>query len=310
MPRRRPIIGLALGGGGARAGVHVGVLKAFEAQKIPIDIIAGTSAGALIGGMYAAKRSADFIEKKILEYTESDLLKRTKFNFLTQVHEKEKNDLNVWEKLAGFIKKEYFLAMSLTKQSIISSQDFMENIAFFIEEVNIENLKLPFAALTTDLEKGEEVVLQKGPLKEAVYASSAIPGMVPPLQLEDKFLFEGGIVNMIPVSVVKDMGAELIIAVDISKLVTRQVAIKNCLDAVVRANAIMSWKLNQLRLRFADVVISSSNLDIYWADFTKTKELIKLGEQGASIRMDEIKKKMELPLKRRLLSLTKIFQKG
>lgn len=297
MAKRRPIVGLALGGGGARAAIHVGVLKAFEDQKIPIDIIAGTSAGALIGGMYAAKRNSGYIEERILEYLESDLFKRTKFNFLTQVNDKGKDDNNVWERFTGFIKKEYLLAMSLTKQSIVSSQIFMENIAFFIDELNIESLEIPFAAVTTDLAGGEEAVLRKGLLRESIYASSAVPGVVPPMLINGRVLFEGGTVNMVPISVVKSMGAEVVIAVDISKPLTREMSITNCLDAVMRANAIMNREINRCKLRLADVLICPPDLHIYWADFTKTKDLIRLGEQEALKHLEAIKERIEISFK-------------
>lgn len=180
---RRPVVGLALSSGGPRGAAHVGVLKVFEEHRIPIDIIVGTSMGAMVGGAYAAGVPIARIEE---EWLKTDLLRVAK-SFLPTF------PLHGWS----------------------SGGNILKMLQGLLGEIKIEALPIKFAAVATDIDTGSEVVLQEGPLVEAIRASSSIPGLFVPVEHEGRFLVDGGLVNPLPVDVARQLGAEVVIAVDL-----------------------------------------------------------------------------------------------
>lgn len=189
----RPTVGLALSTGGPRGAAHVGVLKVLEEHKIPIDIVVGTSIGALVGGAYAAGVPLARIEE---EWLKTDLLRVAK-SFLPTF------PIRGWS----------------------SGSNVLRMLRGLLGGVRIEELPRKFAAVAADLVTGQEVVLQSGPLVEALRASSSIPGLFVPVERDGQVLVDGGLVNPLPVDVVRRLGAEVVIAVDLSyypKLLPRQ----------------------------------------------------------------------------------------
>lgn len=180
---RRPIIGLALSSGGPRGAAHAGVLRVLEEHHIPIDIIVGTSMGAMVGGAYAAGVPITRIEE---EWLKTDLL-RVARSFLPTF------PLHGWS----------------------SGSNVLKMLQGLLGQVKIEDLPIKFAAVATDIETGTEVILQKGSLVEAIRASSSIPGLFVPVEHDGRFLVDGGLVNPLPVDVVRRLGAEVVIAVDL-----------------------------------------------------------------------------------------------
>jgi NTE family protein len=176
-------IGWALGGGAARGLAHIGVLKVLEKYKIPIHIIAGTSMGAFIGGAYAGGMEASRMEEIAIN-TNKKLLARM-----------------------------FSLAVSFS--GLIDGKKIEEFLKVVLEEKNIEELDKRFACVATDILTGEEVIIDKGPLVEAIMASISIPAIFTPVYYRNRFLVDGGIVNPVPVNVAKKMGADIIIAVNV-----------------------------------------------------------------------------------------------
>jgi NTE family protein len=174
-------IGLALGSGSVRGFAHIGVLKVLEEEKVPIDFIAGTSIGALIGAAYASGLNARLLEKIALS-TE-------------------------WRSLVDF---------TVPKTGFIAGREVEKYIARIIEYKNFSELNIPLNIVATDISKGEKVIFDKGNVAKAVRASISIPGVFKPVKLDKKELVDGGLVDPIPVDVVKEMGAAKIIAVDLS----------------------------------------------------------------------------------------------
>jgi len=180
-------IGLALGGGSARGLAHVGVILALEAYNIPIDIIAGTSIGSVVGSLYAAGASIDQLEEAALS------IKKSKTLFL--------------------------IDLVLPHSGLISGERIEEMLNdLFLEDKTFADLKIPFAAVATEIESGAEVILNQGKVIDAVRASISIPGIFTPVKYENYYLVDGGVVNPVPVDVVKMMGADIIIAVSLAKI--------------------------------------------------------------------------------------------
>jgi NTE family protein len=177
-------IALVLGSGGARGLAHIGVIKALEEHKVPVGLVTGTSIGALIGGLFASGINVNSLEKIVREVDKIMVAKILMPKLFA----------------AGFIDN--------------------KRVIVFIKEltgsVRIENLKLPFAAVATDFITGEEVIFDKGPLVDAIMASIAIPTVFQPVLLNNRYLIDGGLSNPLPISVAKEMGAQKIIAVNVS----------------------------------------------------------------------------------------------
>jgi NTE family protein len=181
----KPKVGLALGAGAARGCAHIGVLDAIREKGIPVDFIAGTSIGSLVGAVYASGK---------LEALRQSLLTMD------------------WKEILY-----YFVEISRPRGGFIDGKKVVGFVEEFVDETDIRNLRIPFRAVATDIHDGSSVVMEDGPLLAAIRASIAIPGVFTPVVREDRVLVDGGLVNPVPVDVVRDMGAEFIIAVDINQ---------------------------------------------------------------------------------------------
>ncbi|MBI3638610.1 patatin-like phospholipase family protein [Candidatus Wolfebacteria bacterium] len=180
-------VGLALGGGGAKGLAHIGVIKALEAAGIKIDFISGTSMGSLIGGFYAATGDVRVLEELFLKLKKGDIFPMSKLL--------RKRDGNLFR-----------------------DKSIIELLEADIKGVKIKDCKIPFAAVATDVKNGEDVIIKKGSLTDAIRASSALPVVFAPVSMGGKLLMDGGFSNPVPADVCRDMGAEIVIAVDVSSI--------------------------------------------------------------------------------------------
>lgn len=248
---QRPRIALVLGGGAARGFAHVGVIRALEQEKIPIDLIVGTSVGSLIGALYAHEMNSFELEWTAFTLERDDLL-----------------DYALLSATMGPIRGER-LEMFVNKK---------------IPVTQIEALKIPFAAVATDLNRGTRVVLDRGALARAIRASCAIPGVFQPVEHQGRLLVDGGAVDNLPVAVAREKGADIVIAVDISQNVTNY-NITNLIDVTLQAVNIMFAENVINKRRDADVLISPAVGSVAMMDFTQKKRLmlagIEAGQQAA-----------------------------
>lgn len=283
-------VGLALGGGGGRGLAHLGVLCALERGGIPIDLIAGTSMGALIGGIYALKPRCDLVIERLRLYLESNEFKKTNPEFL---HSHDPNEASryegIFQRFASFIKKGFFYTQSLTKLAPISEENFAQNINFLVEDVEIQQTRIPMAIIALDLKSSEEVVLREGSLRKAVSASCAIPGILPPVKMNGRELVDGGWIDRVPVGPAREMGADLVVAVDVAEGPDDTEDLTTGLGIVMRTNEISRFALSQLQLKCADVVIYPDISRVHWSDFGHLDECLQAGEQATLEKLEEIK---------------------
>ncbi|MFH0930888.1 MAG: patatin-like phospholipase family protein, partial [Candidatus Zixiibacteriota bacterium] len=248
-------IGLALAGGGSKGLAQIGILKVFEKEKIPVDFIAGTSMGGVIGGLYACGYSAEEIKKLVLEINWQDLFSDTPPRLsllLSQREESEKYLFQVYfEGLKPSIPKALTSGQKLTN---LFTQLTMQ--ANFEAGSDFDKLKIPFRAVTTDLVSGQEIVLGKGDLSEALRATLAIPLIFTPVELEGKLLVDGGLVDPIPVQITRNMGADFVIAINTSSELLSSSQIKGPLDIANQSTSIMTLERKEQELKKADFVIS------------------------------------------------------
>ena len=299
---RKLRFGLALGGGGARGLAHIGVLKVLEGAGIPIDVIAGTSSGALIGALYACGYNASSIERESIEFLESSEYRRARLEFLKdEIGEKGSRPIR---KIISYAKWKLIYNLSLVKLALVSEKRIEAIVNSILPDKNIEDLRIPFACVSTDLASNGELCFTRGPLREAVRASITIPGLFPPLKLEGRRLVDGGAVNLVPVEVAFRLGADLVVAVDVrgSFPHSSHQELKTGLDVILRTSYISGIFLNELRLRKADVVIRPDVSNIHWVNFKKLDYCIKKGEESARAKLPEIHK---LIRKRRVETLWK-----
>jgi NTE family protein len=258
-PPPKPKIALVLGGGAARGFAHVGVIRALEQEKIPIDLVVGTSVGSLIGAIYAADLSSFDLEWTAFQLEKDDLFDFGVLNAVTGMGFAKGDKLEAWVKS-------------------------------HIKATNIENMKLPFAAVATDLNWGYKVVLDKGSVARAIRASAAIPGIFQPVQHQGKILVDGGVVDNIPISVAKAKGADIVIAVDISANLGNT-SIHNLVDVTLQATNIMFALNVEHAKKDADILITPAGIgDIGMLDFTQKKRCMQAGIEATQAAMPTIHK--------------------
>ena len=287
-------IGLALGGGGARGLAHLGVLCELEREGIPIDLLSGTSMGALIGSVYALSPRCDFVVERFRRYLDSKEFGRTNPEFLHfHNHEEAPTYQGIFQRFASFIKKGIFYSQSLTKRAPVSEESFSQNINLLVDDVEIQQTQIPLAVVALDLKSGQEVVLREGPLRTAVKASCAIPGILPPVESGDRELVDGGWIDRVPIRPAREMGADLVIAIDVAEILSDTEDYDTGLGIVLRTTDISRFALGRLQLKEADVVISPDVSGIHWSDFGHLDECLAVGEQATQEKMDEIKSLMK-----------------
>jgi NTE family protein len=283
-------IGLALGGGGARGLAHIGVLKVLEEEAIPIDIIVGTSAGALIGGAYAAGLSPEELMARADEYLNSPEFQSSTIKAIEDVH--SKGDAGLAHKIQAYVKNRFYLAQAMFKPALLSSEEFQSMIDFFIPDISVEDTRIPFRAVATDLVTGTQVVFSSGPLRQAVMASCAVPGAIEPLQDGTRCLSDGGIICLVPSSEARKAGADIVVAVAVDRDICTAAEFHTCREVYDRAVAIMSNKLENYELQDADIVIRPDVGDLHWSDFSHARDLILQGETATREHIDAIRSAM------------------
>ncbi len=257
----KPKVALVLGGGAARGFAHIGVIRELEREKIPVDMIVGTSVGSLIGAIYASERNSFELEWTAFQLGKDDLLDYGILNALSGM------GVAKGDKLEAFVKSK-------------------------VPAVNIEDLKIPFAAVATDLNRGTRVVLDKGPVATAVRASSAIPGVFQPVNFQGRMLVDGGVIDNIPAAVAREKGADIVIAVDIGEQVVNY-HITDIIDVMLQSITIMGAENARFHKKDADVLVSPRVGDVGMLDFTQKKRCMQAGIDAAQKAMPEIKAKIE-----------------
>ena len=289
MAKEKLKVGLALGGGGARGLAHIGVLKVLERENIPIDLITGTSIGAIIGGAYALKKDISAIEKIAEKYS-----KISEFNIDFSFSEKERKDkLFFLKKMSDFLKKGYILNLELRRKYIDEGEEIKKIIKDLVGDKAFTDTKIPFAVVAADLIKGEKVILNQGKLFDALLASSSIPGMFPPVILDKKILVDGGIVDVVPIQAAQSLGANFVIAVNMSQAIKERVEFNNAVEIFFRSDSITSAELRKLQLSFADVMITPKVGRFHWSDFSKPEQCVREGEIATQNIILELKKKLK-----------------
>jgi NTE family protein len=280
-------VGLVLGGGGARGLAHVGVIKILCREGIPINFIAGSSMGALIGGIYAQNPDPDLLYTRVRSFIKSPRFKKLGVNNFKKKSEKDPDDL--LKQLTHRVKRQLVINLAANRLSVLKAERLQIAITSLLENTMIEDCEVPFACVASDLRSGESITLRKGRIRPAVEGSSAIPGFLPPVNHNGQILIDGGVSNNFPVNVVHQMGAKFVIAIDASLNFDTNMEVDNVIDLVIRSAQISVRHLDDHLKEHADFVIKPDTGDIHWSEFNRVDELIKKGEGAAIEALPKIK---------------------
>jgi NTE family protein len=249
-------IALVLGGGAARGFAHIGVIKALEAQGIVPSMVVGTSAGSVVGALYASGMGGFELQKLALQMEEDMVADWTLPN-------------------RGMFKGEAL-------QSFINQK---------VQNLPIQKLTKPLGVVATDLQSGEMVVFRRGDTGTAVRASSAVPGVFQPVEISGRDYVDGGLTSPVPAQVARTMGADFVIAVDISSVVQRD-KLAGTLDVLLQTFAIMGHAISRHELEDADIVIRPQTAEVNSTDFEGRHLAILEGEKAAAAIMPELKARL------------------
>jgi len=302
-------IGLALGGGGARGFAHIGILKVLEREGIRPDIIVGTSVGSIIGGAIASGMTVNALEERADDLLESDLYRSSELKAMGDAESGAEQRMS--RRIQNYFKTKIRLAQALFRPGILPSKDMEDFINFFIPDIQIEETVVPFGAVTTDLTSGECVFIKHGSLRQAILASSSVPGALPPVEVEGRQLADGGIICTVPAGYAVEHGADIVIAVSIDRNILLGSELQTAVDIYVRAGEIMGFHLEQHHLKHADLVIRPNLGNIHWTDFSQSKQLIALGEAAAKEKLPELRRLAEAAAPKGFMGrLTRSARKG
>lgn len=268
-------VGLALGGGAARAFSHIGVLDGLTKHGVPIDIVTGTSMGAIIGAMYTTLPDVAAIKSRFADYVASDEFSDSGFNFFKEL---DSHDVGLLAEMGRLARRGVFNALMVTKTALVSEKTAASSYAYLVEDVSVAQTRIPFAAVALDLKSGEPVVLNQGRLRAVIAASCAMPGVLNPVELDGRMLVDGGWTESVPVRAARQLGADFVIAVDVGDALRKFAPPRNALDIIARADYLARNALNREQLKAADIVLSPENGVAHWADFSTSEQAIERGE--------------------------------
>jgi NTE family protein len=285
----RPRIGLVLSGGGARGISHIGVLRVLERLRIPIDYIAGTSMGGIVGGAYASGVTAEEMERWVLETDWRSMFSDAPDRRVQTIGSKIDDRKQLFSPEFGIRDG----ALTLP-QGVVGGmkQAALLRLLTGTDTEHFDELPIPFRAVATDLETGEVVVLERGDLPRALRATMSIPGAFAPVEIDGRLLVDGGLVRNLPVDVVRRMGAEIVIAVNIGTPLFKRDALGSVLGVSWQMLNILTEQNVQAQiasLGSADVLISPDLRDVSLVDFERAREAIAIGEAATEAASERLR---------------------
>jgi NTE family protein len=255
--RKKKTLGLALGGGGARGLAHIGVLKVLEQEGFRADCVAGTSVGSLIGALLCCGYTWE------------------------QMHELARS--TNWSDLVSIV---------VPKMGLINTHKLERLVDRLAGGRSIEDLPIPFRAVAVDITRGEEVVLKRGLVSRAVRASSAIPGIFEPVRWEGRLVVDGGLLANVPTHVARDMGAEVVIAVDLAADRSKTRDPENILDVMFYSLSILIRGQSQRGAAAADVPVAPDLAGFSFRDLSRLEEMIGRGEEAMRTAVGVLRRKL------------------
>ncbi|MBY4868617.1 patatin-like phospholipase family protein [Burkholderia anthina] len=291
-PAGRPSVGLVLSGGGARGYAHLGVLKVLEENRIPIDCIAGTSMGAVVGGLYASGMAADEMQKRLSEVNLADIAFDVTDRADLPQSSREDERLYINGLTLGFGKKGVKAPVGLVQGNRL--QALLANwTAAVPTNQPFDQLPIPYRAVATDLQTGQMVVLDHGSLPLAIRASMAMPGLFAPAEINGRALVDGGLVSNLPVDTARQMGAKVVIAVDIGSQLRPLDALASPADVMQQMVGILirqNVTSQRKQLDAQDILLTPDLGSLAFTDFQNARQAIAAGAAAATAALPRLKR--------------------
>lgn len=282
-------VGLALGSGGARGLAHLGVIQALEEEHLPIDYIAGTSMGAIVGAMYAQNPDLHSLTRRFIGFLNSENYQTLGTKLLKNSNDQPPSFLSHFVKV---IAKQMVITIAQARQGVIKAERLRAAIEYLIPEMDIRATKIPFCAVATDINTGETVVFDRGSIREAVLYSASIPGFIPPHIVDSRLLVDGAVTSPVPVPEVRRMGAQMVIGVNVGVQIAKPLDEPNMLEILTRVDTLRGLALADLQLQQADIQIRPAVQDAHWSEFERYEEFIQAGLVATRAKIPEIKAKL------------------
>jgi NTE family protein len=281
---------LVLGGGGVRGLAHLGIIGVLEEHGIGFDAIVGTSAGAIIGGMYAVEADAKKITARVIEFLTSSAFRRLNLRF----------DINsgpgfgpstrptLFERLLNGIKRQVAMELLFRRPSIFKTEMLEILIRNLIGDKSFEDARIPMHVTALDLRKGRQVLISSGKLVPAVVASSSVPGFFPPVEVGGELLCDIGTIDNMPVGEARAIGATQIIAVSLNASVAPMQEFPSGMDVIFRTEEIGTKMFNDRMKGEADALIEPDLEGRFWLDFSHPEEVVAIGAEACRRALPQI----------------------
>ena len=284
----KPFLGIALGGGGVRGAAHVGVLQELDEAGIDIDMVAGVSAGAVVGAMYAHSLDGKWVEDQFRKVWAS-----TKFQDVAAKRFIQSGPSDPWiHKIRKNITEHALAIMSLHRNSIMTNESLREILRMLIPARTFDQMKIPLKIVSTDIETGDDIISDKGDLMDALVKSCAIPGIMEPVEDEGRLMVDGGVGMPIPVPALKE-DCQMTLAVDIGLYEFERLNRPNARTIKIRSDIITSNRLKTRLASEADLVIKPDTLGFHWSRFDSGDILFQNGRKAAKERLSRLMEMIE-----------------
>ncbi len=292
-------VALVLGGGGARGLAHLGVLRVLEREKIKFHFIVGCSFGAIVGAMYAQTPQVELVEKRFRNFVHTKAFKELGFHLMKK---RQIDEDMYFKQLAHNIRNRVLINLVVSKLGVLKENRLQNAVAYLVKPGKIEDTHIPFACNATDLISGRPYLFTHGDIRTAVQASSAIPGIFPPLQWNGKLFSDGAITFNVPIPFAKALGADYVIAVDVHPSLQEEQNISNVFDVILRANPITGTFLTERLLSEANLVVRPEVGHFHWSDFDHAEKIVEEGERAMEEALSQFRRQVNVkrmgPLRR------------
>ncbi len=278
-------VALVLGGGGARGLAHLGVLRVLEREKIKFHFIIGCSFGAIVGAMYAQTPQVELVEKRFRNFVHTRAFEELGFHLMKK---RKIDEDEYFKQLAHNIRNRVMVNLVINRLAVLKEGRLKNAVAYLVKPGKIEDTHIPFACNATDLISGRPYLFTHGDIRKAVQASSAIPGIFPPVQLDGKLFSDGAIIFNIPVPFARALGADYVIAVDVHPSLEPDKSITNVFDVILRASSITGTYLSEKIVEEADLVVRPEVGHYHWSDFDQAEKIVEQGEKAMEAVLEKL----------------------
>ncbi len=287
-----PRITLALGGGGARGVAHLGVIEGLLDAGFTIERMVGVSIGSLVGALYAFDPDIRRVQQKTLEYLLSPKFQRLQQD-LSGSHlspsEEAKGGIFTWyRRVKDYLRANVVCHKAIRNPSLLPGFLLHEVVDHLLPDADIADASIPLSIVAVDLLSGHKVILEKGPLRDAVRASASLPGIFPPVELDGMLLCDIGVLNSLPTTAGRSYGTKCLVAVDVSSRLKQLSQCNTAVDVLMRMNEVSESLFREHVCATADLIIRPNLSGVEWFDFSSSMQLLEAGREAARQAMPDL----------------------